>query len=385
MKFKAIVLIFICFSCSCRFSQEGQPELKDSAPKVQTWLPASKFILNLADQHRQILDFPLSTIHGEEEIDIFFRILKERQGNLCEMIYGMKKIDRQNWSLYQKTQNILEDNDWLSKLILGCWNFYSMNDIGVEKDFSIVKSVYGEYEKDCYSVGFMQPYIMHGILGCKRIIFLDIDWKIVESHFQVFREFSKGTMNEGIDWKKFENSIEWDVGLDLKPRKKVDRLDYDSVCRNGQGNMCRRAIKRFIENSDTVEEVRFNLGFLHEGSYDFSPSRVSVVYMSNALDPAYTTKKEFKRMLKHLGMSMREDNIMVMIYHAGGTKATGVYDIRRREKGLKIEAVCRDDYRYGSVHQNKGESYSIYLDSYTGNREKIPDCRTFLKKKKTEI
>jgi hypothetical protein len=342
----------------------------------------SNFQLNFGETHEKLFQLEKGHYSGELEIGALFDKFTIDQRNLCEMIYGYEKKNPSVYAAYQNIHSGLEENKWLSKIIAGCWNFYSMNDIGVENDFLLVKELYSEESLDCYSVGFMQPYIMHGILGCKRLFFLDIDWKIIESHFWLFRDFATGVNDNGIDWARYKETINWDIGLDMVPRKMKENLGYETVCGNYQSLMCRKAMDRMIAKKSELEEVRFNLGFLHEGKYDFQPGRVTVVYTSNALDPGYTSRKEFKKFLKLLGKAMEEDNKMVMIYHAGGRRAFGVYEITREENYLKVFAVCRDNYTYGSVYKNAGESYSIYLDDYTKSQKNIPECRSVLRKKK---
>ncbi|MCB1178821.1 MAG: hypothetical protein KDK36_14645, partial [Leptospiraceae bacterium] len=218
------------------------------------------------------------------------------------------------------------------------------------------------------------------VLNCKRLIFLDIDWKILESHFWIFRDFALGLNDSGLTWERYKETINWDIGIDMIPRKRKEDLGYETICANNQSSMCKKAIEKMVENKPGLEEVRLNLGFLHEGHYNFEPGRVAVVYTSNALDPAYTSKRDFKKFLKLLGKGMHESNKMLMIYHAGGRRAFGVYEIIRINNYLKINAVCRDNYTLGSIYKDAGKTYKIYLDDYTKHQKSIPSCGYTLNK-----
>ncbi|MCB1177487.1 MAG: hypothetical protein KDK36_07915, partial [Leptospiraceae bacterium] len=165
MKKLIVLFVSIVFSCTSYSEISIKNSLFSEKEKPKSLIDSSTFRLSLGETHLKLFNIQQKEYSGDLEINLLFERFNIEQKNLCEMIYGTKTKKNYIYSKFLKINSELPENKWLSKIITGCWNYYSMNDIGVENDFLLVRELYPDHEMDCYSVGFMQPYIMQGVLN----------------------------------------------------------------------------------------------------------------------------------------------------------------------------------------------------------------------------
>ncbi|MBT3222652.1 MAG: hypothetical protein HN348_26555, partial [Proteobacteria bacterium] len=146
---------------------------------------------------------PISKVeYTEEELEPLFQQLTELGDDWCRMLDGEMEYDKTHGKEFIRRDIYYRGACRRCKLnvIAGCWNYFRMNDKHPEDDFRLVKALSGAEQYDCYSVGFLQPYMMHNILGCSTLTTLDFDWRIQYAHKQMFDRFRQEKMGttEGV-------------------------------------------------------------------------------------------------------------------------------------------------------------------------------------------
>jgi len=136
-----------------------------------------------------------------------------------------------------------------------------------------------------------------------------------------------------------------------------------TFCESYDINSCRVGYKEFVKNSTKLREINLQLAFLDEIKFLATDSQNIILYVSNAIDPEYTTPKEFKTLLTSIYSAIGTTKTGYVIYHTGGGTESAIYKIKD-ENGFKtISVVCRDDLvwapSYGGL---RGKRYTTYFD-----------------------
>lgn len=245
----------------------------------------------------------------------------------------------------------------LAGLRAGCWNFYEMNDVAPERDFELVRALSPEAQFDCYSVGLLQPYIMHATLNCRELTMLDIDWRIHALHHRLLGFARAGALASVADAARSIASLELAHPALSPDAARRPRASLDRFCRPLQRERCAGILPAFQRAFASLRHVRLELAALHEGEYPERPGLTRVVYLSNAIEESYTSAAEFDQLIDRLRRSAERT---YLIYHVGGWKLFGLYELTPTQ----LRTVCKDDYlSLSRGSDGKPASYTTYFET----------------------
>lgn len=259
----------------------------------------------------------------------------------------------------------------LAGLRAGCWNFYEMNDVAPERDFELVRALAPEAQFDCYSVGLLQPYLMHATLNCRELTMLDIDWRIHALHHRLLGFARAGTLASVADAARAVASLELAHPALSPDAARRPRASLDRFCRPLQRERCAGILPAFQRAFAGLRHVRLELAALHEGEYPERPGLTRVVYLSNAIEESYTSAAEFDQLIDRL---RRSASRTYLIHHVGGWKLFGVYELT----GAGLQTICKDEYLSMSRGSDgKAASYKTYFET-RGAAPARESCRAML-------
>ncbi len=348
-----------------------------------------RITLRVAEYQQNLFTDIDREIYRDEEVGDLFDGMFEPGDAYCTMLFGRRRwnkadgsklIDPERYDAFRKSH----PKSYLTQLVAGCWNFFTMNDIRPFLDFELARVLYPNDSYDCYSVGFMQPYIMHNILGCRSLQMLDIDWRIHAAHWQMlalYRDARFQDRNMALQAIK-ELRLGWIAFKQdgLRPRNPVSLA---SLCRRHE-SLCHDHLVRFQAKIRSLSDVKLDLAALHDGDYSSrKPASLKVVYLSNAVEEVYTSRDQFNLLLARVNAARQNGERALFIYHAAGTRALGFYEMRRDDSlaaGYELKTVCLDNY-YRRNKEGERESYRTYFEKITVTK-KPPRCQAVLKKQK---
>lgn len=343
------------------------------------------------------------------EIDAIFQTLERQSDAYCNALFTQNKFQDRDLELIsgiRRSQYVRHRHpDSLYSLRAGCRNFYEMNDFRPDRDFALVRAAYPGARFDCYSVGLLQPYIMQQILGCRRLTFIDINWRILNFHREIMQRTRSGAFTR-------PESVDHDLkGIELKfpalhtQPTRIRPAAVNHLCRPIQHKFCRKVLPDFQSEFQRLPpaRLRFNLSTLHEGSYLSHASLatddnendsaggegagarpvVRVIYLSNAIEESYTSRSEFLQLLRNLSdranaASGDEEVTDVLIHHVGGWKLFGVYELRHYPgRETQLRTVCKDAYL--SMSRGSGDGaveYTTHFEAISKDRQvtHVPTC-----------
>lgn len=320
-----------------------------------------------------------SMISGKESIDRSFRQLVSSGDLFCSMKSGKMGTDLELASHMIRREVV---SDYLragrgdvKSLVAGCWNFIEMNDFRPDLDFHLVKHLFPKKRFSCYSVGFLQPYIMHSILGCDNLTMVDIDWRILDAHRQFIEARERGLSplqsvgQVRTGWIAFRKPY----GPELK-------LDLSLVCRHIQKDQCRQMIG-MIDGSTVPENWRLNLSALHDVSFYEDRKSTPVFFLSNAIEEMYTSPSQFKTLMERTASHLDPGGKALFIHHVGGWKLFGIYELESggEGKGYSIRTLCKDRYLAMSRgKEGKPAVYETYFEKATKSTGTPPTCSSLV-------
>lgn len=338
--------------------------------------------------------------HSSALTGLFTR-LKKTGDNYCRMLRKKQKYNKDEAAKLinpSRLRTYLEPCRFcLRQIVAGCYNYYTMNDKSPDDDFTLVKKLFGREKFDCYSVGLVQPYIMHSILGCKRLTMVDIDWRIHEAHFQFYQMYMNKQINNLPQLQSNLNTLKFDWYAQTSSLKKLKKSEDRHFCEiSGQGTMCKKHLLNFKSQFKKLSSINLYLSALHDTEFETS-NMTTVIFLSNAIDQWYTSKKQFYQILKNLRSSLKPQQRAILIYHIGNYRYFGLYAATRVQdqmaskkfrkkrfkplRGLKVETICRDNYRWLYKPTQTVQPTSIYLDYVNERKSKAPLCRRLLEAK----
>lgn len=272
--------------------------------------------------------------------------------------------------------------DWpkhnYAAMLLGCRNWFTMSDIGIDDDFIRINAEYASKTKqafDCYSVGFLQPYIMAASLNCARLNIVDSDFRIIKAHLD-FMNLIRSKPGANIRALIADLRFSFAAGGPQNNLATDAVLSIADLCGKNSETRCIHYLVNFLEKFSKIKEINLILAPLHE--FRFLPDKLraaSVFYTSNALDPDFTTAKQFEQFRTESGKSA-EDADRLIIYHQSEERSFGIYKLNKVQQ---ISTVCADRYRNitaGSYSSNRCRyfpgrvsEYETYLDKKSVNHQ----------------
>jgi hypothetical protein len=369
------LILFVLQNCSEQ--QKIQEKKRETIP----------ITLKFSTDHQSyFMDVNKSTYLGTEINEIFEK-LREKSDTVCEMVWGQRKMNQDIlYEFISQTSFSKEPfKTWshpLPKLIAGCWNFIKLNDTRPDLDFHLVNFYYPEEEKECFSVGFLQPYWMHTILKCKKLTMLDIDWKIHDAHNQFLNFFNQKKMStEASITESVSNlNLGWIARFDNKQMLKKENTTFDSICFSKFKKNCINFLLKFQEDYTNLSEIEFQVSALHNASYKFLPGTVPVLFFSNAIENLYTSKPQFEQIITSVYEGLGDGRKAIFIHHAAGQSQFGIYELLASKEGYQLKTVCKDNYISSPVGET--HPYETHFDKLSESKGSILKCSSqpFLKK-----
>lgn len=288
--------------------------------------------VTVSDTHKQTLDIKHS-LYKNNKVDLVFDAFKNNTKDICNPKLTLR-----------------EDLNWVvSSLMAGCLNFFLINDMAASKAFTQLNEITKGQNNDCYTVGFSQLYLMYTYSNCKSISSIDIDWRIHHAHYQFLRRINNKELIEDALSK---------IELGQPNKGLYSFCEYQNIAR------CIVAFEYFANNFKTINNIYFQIKFLHEAEFYKTNSDNILVYVSNAIDPEYTTKKQFDLLIKNIAKAITNSNQKAyIIYHTGGADIYAIYKLFVVNNEPYYYAVCRDNLRWAkSYGKMAGIEYKTYLD-----------------------
>lgn len=281
-----------------------------------------------------------------------------------DSLFVFEHLDKITSKNCQNNKPSINGKNWVvSSLMSGCLNFYMMNDIDAYKSFNIIKRVSGR-DKDCYTVGFSQLYLMYSFAECKNITAIDIDWRILYTHYQLLTLI------------KTEKHKTVRLLSKVKLDKKTTNNELRTFCSQVDIESCRVALSDFMKKYKDIETINLRLYFLHQLTIKETTNDI-VLYVSNAIDPEYTTQEQFDKIKNNIADRLDKQNGYI-VYHTGGNELFAIYKLYKKNKKLRIRTVCRDDLTWARSYGNLyGKQYSTYLDLIAENRLFNQSCSEY--------
>jgi hypothetical protein len=364
-----ITILSLSFLLYCSLSQKSE----QSSPEI------SPLSLSFSSVHQSYYLDAHKAEMNETEANQFFDTILEKSNTVCEMIWGKKKMDKTYVETFITKETFGKrpfENWWhpLPKMIAGCWNFFKMNDVNPHLDYELVKNLFPSEKKDCFTVGFMQPYIMYNVLGCERVTVVDIDIRIHHGHWQMLKMFKENAFTDepGLTKSLTKLNLGW-VAFEEQEFGRVMKVNIGSVCKPDKKKYCTSHLLDFQKRFNPALKFRLLLSFLHDADFSTLPGTMPVIYFSNALENIYTSKEEFEQILVNIGKNMKPEQKAALIYHAGGQINFGVYEYTKKESGHEIKTICKDAYVGG--HNGEYYFYKTYFEKFYPSKEKIVACQ----------
>mgnify|MGYP001250389972 CR=1 FL=1 len=299
--------------------------------------------------------------YSYEELAGLFETMRMASDGYCEFIHNRKPFRKdvaRRLISEEYLSRFWRDRYWGSfhNLISGCWNFYIMNDVRPFDDFKLIHSLFPDSAKHCYSVGLMQPYIMHNILHCEDLNFLDVDWRIHYAHFQLESMFRESRFQSVDSTRKAIQDLHlgW-IAFSPTPVQDRHQVTPATLCRLNQQE-CLDHLNQYQESRGKLQGITWNLAALHDADFP-SHSGMPVIYLSNAIEELYTSKDQFDELLGKVARSIAPEGKALFAYHAAGTDEIGLYQLTR------TEAEGRSDFESGDSDPEKSADtpYPAYI------------------------
>lgn len=337
--------------------------------------PLHRITLYVSDSHAKIFTDLKKGDYTAVEAEAVLRKMAEKGERYCREIQNGK----------MEPAGFLNpiDSEALAPTLPRCRNWNSMTDIGTDYDFIKMNANSdreGQQGFDCYSVGFMQPYIMAANLKCARLNIVDADFRVIKAHLD-FLNLARTRPQS--DARALLNKIHTGFPA-TKSDKRTQRkkhLSLAELCGRNSETKCLHYLITFLEKFNKNMEVNLILTPLHE--FSFLPDRKrleSVFYTSNAFDPNNTSESEFELFLRSLKTKSQNAESFI-IYHQAAEKKFGIYKIGKLGQ---ISTVCADRYlaaaesRFSEGHQRaqleQPEAYQTYFDKKSLNHHNGSEC-----------
>lgn len=316
---KILVVLFLLVSCTPNKIIE-----KDKMVKLADTPIIS---LQISSQHQEIFNIKDFSYSEQSAKQVFTQI--ETQ---TDMACARKQI--------------IKGHNWvMSALINGCLNFYLMNDLDAYKAFSTIREISAN-KKDCYTVGLAQLYLMNEFAECSNINAIDVDWRIIYTHYQMIQNL-----------KNNKNMF------NVKLYDKEKNYGLKTFCEDNDFLECKFAFDGFQHGYKKINNINYQLSHLHDARIKRTENDI-VVYVSNAIDPEYTTQEQMDQLLDNIYKALAKNyQKAYIIYHTGGAKQFAIYRLFKVEQTRFKDTVYRDELVWAPSYGNmRGKKYKTYLD-----------------------
>ena len=362
--------------------QDWRPESLDRLVLKRPAKPPAPVQLEVSDELQSMLALVIHHNYSGHDVTALFDAMRPLGDEYCQMTRGKRHWNKSMAMRFATGDLLKRPKHYLNKFKSGCFNYFRMNDHRPNRDFELVRALFEGQELDCYSVGMLQPFMMHNILSCSSLSFIDFDWRILDAQHQLLALYEQGAFADpaAFDDSLAQVSLSWIAKSQGRPSHPAD---IESMCSELMRDTCIDHIRQFQDSWFDLERAYLNISSLHDGSYVHTDA-TRVIYFSNASERAYTSTPQFRRLVRRLGNSLAEGQKAVMIHHTGGVSTFGIYTLVNRGGKHIVDTLCRDPY-YNTGGYQKGmrvtdmPTYDIYLDNISQTRRPI-SCAALLRR-----
>lgn len=342
-------------------------------------------VLTVTPEHQSYLNNIDDASYKGAKIGRLFASLETNGDEICEMMFQVRPYDDRAAKEFSSTLDFRKDpeekwyNNVLPTMLAGCFNFFKMNDRGVHKSFALIEELYPG-AKDCFTVGFTQYYMMYQQMRCKRLVVLDIDWRILKAHYD-FQTVVRASP-PGSDALALLKTLElgWVAHFDTRPPKREAVRNEVSLCMETEKAHCLSAFDYYVAQRE-IPKTELLLGFIHDASLAPRSGDVSVIFASNALDWEYTSREQFSKLLVTAHRELRHGKKIAIVYQAGDSEDIAVYELAKDDDGHFTSTLrCRDNLRWSDRYKKYLRGKPIYTwfdEMYDRNQiQETPRCHT---------
>ncbi|RME88206.1 MAG: hypothetical protein D6767_10560 [Candidatus Hydrogenedentota bacterium] len=351
-------------------------------PVKQNQIPS--YSLEVSPFHVNFFQVISKTKYTQSETRNLFQKMDALGNEYCKMYWKQKSYNPDKAKLFIAEKYLKGHTNPrlfhpLHDLVSGCFNYYRMNDMHPEKDFILAAKLIPQYKKECYSLGFMQPYFMHAHLNCKKLTMFDIDWRILYGHQQMIDLYANHKMNSAENIQKNIQTLKlgWRYRYDGKPMEERMKAAVTTVCFPRYKDLCTQELLTFHQKFRQLNEIQFELSSLHTMHYKAKDANTAiVVFLSNAIVDFYTSAEDFRLMMKNLQKSLLENQNIYFIHHAAVRQQFGIYKGTKVHGNVIISTLCRDHFLTPPLAE-RVEPYTTHFDRISITK-KTPECKLLL-------
>ncbi len=350
--------------------------------------PVERITMEISPAHQEIfVPFARELYERRNAIDPLLREMQTRGNDYCSLLHGQipySSVTVENFLKEPRRREFFKNRgEMFHQLMSGCWNFFEMNDFRPDRDFQLVRKLYPRKKFHCYSVGFLQPYIMNNILSCETLSMVDVDWRIIDGHWRLLHmmEEKRFQRSETLADALSELEVGW---IAYRPPLQARvHADISLFCQDIQKEFCSQVFPRAESNIRKPRAISLQLSFLHTARYkSMEQDSLRVVFLSNAIEDMYTSPEQFRKLLERNSATLRPGQKTVLIHHVGGWSLFGLYELTRKEKGFKLRTLCRDRYLSRMRGGESGEAveYTTHFEKWTKQEggSEAPGCRELI-------
>jgi len=223
-------------------------------------------------------------------------------------------------------------------------------------------------------------------LQCKSLNIVDVDHRLLNVHHRIIGFMKKKAEKKinNINWDSVIKDITFSfpAGLKKKEEKENVRLTIKKLCGDSEKE-CRDGLDVFYAKllNKEIESIRYILAPLHEVDFKNTEKNNTVFYLSNAIDPHFSSEKQNLEFLSNFSENLSTDKQGILIYHQSGKEEFGIYTVYGKNKAREYcadefitKAKAYFDYNLCEMVSPKEQDYFTFLDKISGTKKKNNFC-----------
>ncbi|MEN9797186.1 MAG: hypothetical protein RL653_882 [Pseudomonadota bacterium] len=335
--------------------------------------------VRFSEPHLAYYAVPTHQVYGPSTSADLFARMRSLSGPTCNHFRGIPVKKKEELYTFMRPEVVAHPpwSGFVNQIVAGCFNFFQMNDVRPDLDFHFAQKLYPNDRKECFSVGFMQPYWMHTLLGCERLTMVDLDWRIHDGHQQMLSQFRAGKLGKvpTFDAALGEVKLGWSARFDKQPMAPETSAALERLCFGYMRGRCRDVLQEFQRRSGEVKSVELQVSALHDASYAFLPGVTPVIFFSNALEAVYTSRPQFDLLMKKISLGLQPGAKAVLLYHAAGRQQFGAYELTPKGGGAyALKTHCKDDYLSSPIKDVPVVPYETWFEAVTETKPPFKPC-----------
>ncbi len=335
----------------------------------------SPYSLQFSEYIQNNLTMVSKSTYISQEVSQFFSKMRTAGDQYCKMLYKDSPYSKKEASRFVSNHFLKHSKKrctlCLESLQSGCRNFFQMNDYKPHIDFQLIRHLLPKNTLDCYSVGFLQPIMMHSEIKCDTLTMIDFDWRIHDAHNLMLELYERNSFEKAENLNETLSNIliGWVANYNYKSTSK--KAELHDLCRKRSSKACINYLLDFQKGFSKLRHIQLNVSALHDTTY-LNTDADRVYFFSNASEPHYTNNAQFLQLTQRMSDSLHKNRAAYLIHHVGGRQNFGIYKLEKKnnKRGFSISTICRDKYLQTGFRNPDDKDwtappYDIYLDKVT--------------------